>query len=137
MNHEEQYPEQYTSDILAQVKSIAMVGASPDPARPSYGVLRFLHARGYRMIPVNPKVAGQDILGLTVVATLADIDEPVDMVEVFRRSEALPGVAQEAIDIGANVLWAQLGVYSDEAASMAEAAGLDVVMNRCPVIELS
>ena len=88
------------------------------------------------MIPVNPKEAGKEIRGLKVVASLSDIEEPVDMVEVFRASEALPGIAQEAIDIGAKVLWSQIGVYSEEAAKLAEDAGLRVVMNRCPKIEL-
>lgn len=136
MNHREAYPEGYIAGILSDVKTIAMVGASPDPSRPSHGVLRVLKDQGYNMIPVNPKQAGEQILGLDVVASLADIDEPVDMVDVFRVSEALPGIAQEAIDIGAGVLWSQLGVYSEEAARLAEEAGLRVVMNRCPKIEL-
>lgn len=136
MNHQEQYSEEYIAGILSEVKTIAMVGASPDPSRPSYGVLSVLQDIGYNMIPVNPKQAGGKILGLTVVATLADIEEPVDMVDVFRVSAALPGVAREAVDIRAKVLWSQIGVYSDEAASLAEAAGLRVVMNRCPKIEL-
>ncbi len=113
-----------------------MVGASADPAKFSYGVLRVLHETGYTMIPVNPNEAGNDIRGLTVFPTLASIDQPVDMVQVFRSSEALLGVAQEAVDIGAKVLWAQLGVYNEEAAKLAEDAGLKVVMNRCPKIEL-
>ena len=136
MNHKEAYPEGYISDILSQVKTIAMVGASAKPHRPSHDVLRVLKEQGYNMIPVNPGQAGGQILGLDVVASLADIDQPVDMVDVFRVSEALPGIAQEAIDIGARVLWSQLGVYSDEAARLAEEAGLLVVMNRCPKIEL-
>ena len=136
MNHREPYPEGYIAGILSDVKTIAMVGASPDPARPSHGVLRVLKEQGYHMIPVNPRQAGEQILGLTVVASLAEIEEPVDMVDVFRVSEALPGIAQEAIDIGARVLWSQIGVFSEEAASMAEAAGLKVVMDRCPKIEL-
>ena len=88
------------------------------------------------MIPVNPREAGNDIRGLNVVASLADIEEPVDMVQVFRASEALPGIASEAVEIGAKVLWAQIGVYNEEAAKIAEDAGLRVVMNRCPKIEL-
>ncbi|MGQ7847340.1 CoA-binding protein [Granulosicoccus sp. 3-233] len=136
MNHREAYPEGYIAGILSDVKTMAMVGASPDPSRPSHGVLRVLKDQGYNMIPVNPKQAGEQILGLDVVASLADIDEPVDMVDVFRVSEALPGIAKEAIDIGAGVLWSQLGVYSEEAARLAEEAGLRVVMNRCPKIEL-
>ena len=136
MNHQDDYPEKYLADILSEVKTIAMVGASPDATKFSYGVLRVLHEQGYRMIPVNPREAGNEIRGLKVVATLADIEEPVDMVQVFRSSSALPGIAQEAIDIGAKVLWGQIGVYNEEAAKLAEAAGLRVVMNRCPKIEL-
>ncbi len=136
MNHREPYPEGYIAGILSEVKTIALVGASPDPARPSHGVLRVLKEQGYHMIPVNPRQTGEQILGLTVVASLADIEQPVDMVDVFRVSSALPGIAREAIDIGARVLWGQIGVFSEEAASMAEAAGLKVVMDRCPKIEL-
>jgi len=136
MNHSEQYPEEYLASILSEVKTIAMVGASPDPAKFSYGVLRVLHEQGYNMIPVNPREAGNEIRGLRVVATLADIKEPVDMVQVFRAAEALPGVAQEAVDIGAKVLWGQIGVYHEDAAKLAEAAGMRVVMDRCPKIEL-
>lgn len=136
MNHQEEYPAEYLASILSDVKTIAMVGASPDATKFSYGVLRVLNEQGYNMIPVNPKEAGNDIRGLRVVASLADIEEPVDMVEVFRASEALAGIAQEAVDIGASVLWGQIGVYSDEAAKIAEAAGMRVVMNRCPKIEL-
>jgi len=136
MNHKEDYPAQYLADILAKVKTIAMVGASPDATKFSYGVLRVLHEQGYNMIPVNPRQAGNDIRGLKVVAKLSDIDEPVDMVQVFRASDALPGIAREAIDIGAKVLWGQIGVYNEEAAKMAEDAGMQVVMDRCPKIEL-
>ena len=136
MNHKEEYPAEYLASILADVKTIAMVGASADPTKFSYGVLRVLSEQGFNMIPVNPKEAGNEIRGLKVVASLADIDEPVDMVEVFRASNALPGIAQEAIDIGAKVLWGQIGVYNEEAAKLAEDAGLRVVMDRCPKIEL-
>lgn len=136
MNHKQEYPAEYLASILADVKTIAMVGASPDPTKFSYGVLRVLNEQGFNMIPVNPKEAGNEIRGLKVVASLAEITEPVDMVEVFRASEALPGIAMEAIDIGAKVLWSQIGVYSEEAAKLAEDAGLRVVMNRCPKIEL-
>jgi len=136
MNHQEEYPAEYLAGVLADVKTIAMVGASPDPTKFSYGVLRVLSEQGFNMIPVNPKEAGNEIRGLRVVASLADIKESVDMVEVFRSSEALPGIAQEAIDIGAKILWSQIGVYSEEAAKLAEDAGLRVVMNRCPKIEL-
>jgi len=136
MNHDEEYPADYLAGILKSVKTIAMVGASPDPTAFSYGVLRVLHETGYDMIPVNPREAGKEIRGLKVYASLKNIDRPVDMVEVFRSSEALYGVAQEAVAIGAKVLWAQIGVRDDAAAKLAEDAGLKVVMNRCPKIEL-
>ena len=136
MNHDEDYSADYLAGILKEVKTIAMVGASADPAKFSYGVLRVLHETGYDMIPVNPMEAGTEIRGLKVYGSLAEIGRPVDMVEVFRSSDALLGIAGEAIDIGAKVLWGQIGVRNDEAARLAEAAGLKVVMNRCPKIEL-
>ncbi len=136
MNHDEDYPAEYLATILKEVRTIAMVGASPDPTKFSYGVLRVLHETGYDMIPVNPNEAGNEIRGLPVYASLSAIDRPVDMVQVFRNSGSLPEIAKEAIAIGAKVLWAQLGVRNDEAAQMAEDAGLKVVMNRCPKIEL-
>jgi uncharacterized protein len=136
MDHDHDYPPEYLATILKEVKTIAMVGASSDPTKFSYGVLRVLHETGYDMIPVNPNEAGSEIRGLRVYESLAAIDRPVDMVQVFRNSEALPQIAREAVSIGAKVLWAQLGVRSDEAARIAEAAGLKVVMNRCPKIEL-
>lgn len=136
MNHQDDYPAEYLASILSDVKTIGMVGASPDPTKFSYGVLRVLHEQGYNMKPVNPSEAGNEIRGLKVYASLADIDEPVDMVQVFRASEALKGIAREAVDIGAKVLWGQIGVYDEEAARIAEDAGLRVVMNRCPKIEL-
>ena len=136
MNHDQDYPSDYLAGILNEVKTIAMVGASPDPTAFSYGVLRVLHETGYDMIPVNPREAGNEIRGLKVYASLKDIDRPVDMVEVFRSPDALYGVAEEAVAIGAKVLWAQIGVRDDAAARLAEDAGLKVVMNRCPKIEL-
>ena len=136
MNHDEPYPEAYLQDILKSVKTIAMVGASPDKTKFSYGVLRVLHETGYDMIPVNPGSGVEEIRGLKVYPSLAAIDRPVDMVEVFRRSEDLLEVAQEAIAINAKVLWGQIGVRDDAAARLAEDAGLKVVMNRCPKIEL-
>lgn len=136
MNHSEGYSAEYLADILKEVKTIAMVGASPDPTKFSYGVLRVLHEQGYTMLPVNPREAGNEIRGLKVYASLADIDQPVDMVDVFRNSDALLGIAQEAVDINAKVLWGQIGVYNEEAAALAEANGLRVVMDRCPKIEL-
>jgi predicted CoA-binding protein len=136
MNHDEDYSAEYLAGILKEVKTIAMVGASSDPAKFSYGVLRVLHETGYDMIPVNPTEAGNEIRGLKVYESLSSIDRPVDMVQVFRTSEAAYDVTEEAIEIGAKVIWMQLGVRNDEAARLAEAAGLKVVMNRCPKIEL-
>ena len=136
MNHKEDYPEDYLANILKSVKIIAMVGASPDKTKFSYGVLRVLNETGYNMIPVNPGMEGETIRGLKVYPTLASIDQPVDMVQVFRRAEELLGIAREAVAIGANVLWGQIGVFNEEAARIAEDAGLAVVMNRCPKIEL-
>ena len=136
MNHNEPYSDEYLQDILQSVKTIAMVGASPDKTKFSYGVLRVLHETGYDMIPVNPKPEITEIRNLKVYPNLAAIDRPVDMVEVFRKSEDLYSVAEEAIAIGAKVLWGQIGVINHEAASLAEKAGLKVVMNRCPKIEL-
>lgn len=136
MDHDKEYSAEYLAGILKSVKTIAMVGASSDPTKFSYGVLRVLHETGYDMIPVNPKEAGGKIRGLPVYEKVQDIERPVDMVQVFRTSDALLGVAHDAIDIGAKVLWGQIGVRNDEAARLAEAAGLKVVMNRCPKIEL-
>jgi len=136
MNHKEPYSDEYLKDILQSVKTIAMVGASPDKTKFSYGVLRVLHETGYDMIPVNPKPEITEIRNLKVYPNLAAIDRPVDMVEVFRKPEDLYGVAEEAIAIGAKVLWGQIGVVNHEAARLAEEAGLKVVMNRCPKIEL-
>tara|TARA_B100001057_G_scaffold464232_1_gene519197 strand:+ start:387 stop:836 length:450 start_codon:yes stop_codon:yes gene_type:complete len=136
MNHNDPYSDQYLKEILESVKTIAMVGASPDKTKFSYGVLRVLHETGYDMIPVNPKPEITEIRNLKVYPNLAAIDRPVDMVEVFRKSEDLYGVAEEAIAIGAKVLWGQIGVINHDAARLAEEAGLKVVMNRCPKIEL-
>ena len=136
MNHNEPYSDSYLQDILSSVKTIAMVGASPDKTKFSYGVLRVLHETGYDMIPVNPKPEITEIRNLKVYPNLAAIDRPVDMVEVFRKPEDLYGVAEEAIAISAKVLWGQIGVINHDAARLAEEAGLKVVMNRCPKIEL-
>ena len=136
MKHDEPYSDSYLQGILKSVKTIAMVGASPDKTKFSYGVLRVLHETGYDMVPVNPRPDVTEIRGLKVFNSLAKIDRPVDMVEVFRRPEDLLGIAQEAVAIGAKVLWGQIGVCDDEAARLAEDAGLQVVMNRCPKIEL-
>lgn len=129
------YSDDKIRGILSSVKTIAMVGASPNEDRPSYLVMKYMQGMGYRVIPVNPGIAGQVLLGETVFATLADIPVPVDMVEVFRQSSAAPEIVAEAIAIGARVVWMQLGVRHDEAAATAEAAGLQVVMERCPKIE--
>lgn len=126
----------WVDEILGSVKTIAMVGASADETKPSHHVLRFLIDAGYEMIPVNPRPDLTEILGLKVYPSLQSIDRPVDMVDVFRPSEELAGIASEAVAIGARVLWAQLGVHDDEAARIAEAGGLKVVMDRCPKIEL-
>ena len=136
MNHNEPYSDEYLRDILESVKTIAMVGASPDKTKFSYGVLRVLHETGYDMIPVNPKPEITEIRALKVYPNLAAIDRPVDMVEVFRKPEDFYDVAVEAIAIGAKVLWGQIGVINYDAARLAEDAGLKVVMNRCPKIEL-
>lgn len=136
VDHIYDYDPRFLADILKSVKTIAMVGASADKTKFSYGVLRVLHETGYDMIPVNPNPQLTEIRGLKVYPTLASIDRPVDMVQVFRRKEELYGIAEEAIAMGAKVLWGQIGVYDDAAAKLAEDAGLKVVMNRCPKIEL-
>ena len=136
MNHKEPYSDEYLRDILQSVKTIAMVGASPDKTKFSYGVLRVLHETGYDMIPVNPRPEITEIRNLKVYPNLTAIDRPVDMVEVFRKPEDLYEVAEEAIAIKAKVLWGQIGVINYEAARLADEAGLKVVMNRCPKIEL-
>jgi predicted CoA-binding protein len=129
------YPDSYLRDILAGTRRIALVGASPDPSRASHSVMQFLLDRGYEVIPVNPTVAGQEILGRKVVASLAEVPQPIDMVDVFRNSAAAGGVTDAAIAAGAKFVWMQIGVRDDEAAKRAEAAGLKVVMNRCPRVE--
>ena len=136
MNHNEPYNDEYLQDILSSVKTIAMVGASPDKTKFSYGVLRVLSETGYDMIPVNPRQNLHEIRNLKVYPSLKAIDRPVDMVEVFRKSEDLYKITEEAIAINAKVLWAQIGVIDHDAAKLAEEAGLKVVMNRCPKIEL-
>jgi predicted CoA-binding protein len=136
MDHTQPYADDYLQDILKSIKSIAMVGASPDKTKFSYGVLRVLHETGYDMIPVNPRPGLKEIRGMKVYPSLSAIDRPVDMVEVFRRPEDLMEVTKEAIAIGAKVLWGQIGVVDHEAAKLAEEAGLMVVMDRCPKIEL-
>ncbi len=130
------YDPDYLADILKSVDTIAMVGASADKTKFSYGVLRQLSEIGYDILPVNPNPRVTEIRGLKVYRSLEEIDKPVDMVEVFRPKEELYGIAEKAIAIGAKVLWGQIGVYDDRAAKLATDAGLKVVMNRCPKIEL-
>jgi uncharacterized protein len=133
---DETYTDPYLRDILTNVRTIAVVGASPRRERPSHGVMAYLQRHGYRTIPVNPYAAGGTILGETCYAALADIPEAIDMVDVFRRAEAAGGVVDEAIAVGAKVVWMQLGVRDAAAAARAEARGIKVVMNRCPAIEI-
>jgi predicted CoA-binding protein len=134
MNHDV-YSDAYIRDILVTYRAIAMVGASPNKSRPSYFAMKYLKAKGFHIIPVNPGQAGREILGEKVYASLAELDEPVDIVDIFRNSEAALGITTEALRMGAKVVWMQLGVRNDEAAKLAEDAGLKVVMNRCPKIE--
>ena len=135
MNHES-YPDDYLRGILEGVRTIAVVGASPRRERPSHRVMACLQRRGYRTIPVNPNAVGDTINGERVYASLAEVPEPIDMVDVFRRPEAASGIVDEAIAAAAKVVWMQLGVRDDAAAARAEMAGLKVVMNRCPAIEI-
>ncbi len=136
MDHDT-YADAYIRGILNTVKTIAMVGISPKDNRPSYFAFKYLLERGYQMIPVNPGQAGQEILGRRVYARLADIPEPIDLVDIFRASTHVPPIVDEALALSPRpgVIWMQLGVRHDEAAAKAEAAGLKVVMNRCPKIE--
>jgi predicted CoA-binding protein len=134
VNHDV-YSDAYIRGILESCRTFAFVGASPNVSRPSYFAMKYLLAKGYRIFPVNPGHAGKEILGQRIYASLSDIEEPVDVVDIFRASEAALPIAREAIAIGAKVVWMQLGVRNDEAAQLAEDAGIKVVMNRCPKIE--
>ena len=136
MNHDN-YDDNYIRGILNTVKTIAMVGASEKENRPSYFAFKYLLERGYRMIPVNPGHAGEDMLGQRIYARLADIPEPIDMIDIFRGSQYALAIVQEALALKTRplVIWMQLGVRNDEAAALAEANGIKVVMNRCPKIE--
>jgi predicted CoA-binding protein len=136
LNHDS-YPDAYIRSILSTVKTIAMVGASANSARPSFLVLKYLAERGYKMLPINPGLAGGTIHGLTVYASLAQTPGPIDMVDIFRNSEAAAAVVDEALALAPlpRVIWMQLSVRNAEAAARAEAKGVQVVMNRCPKIE--
>ena len=136
MSHDA-YPDSYIRGILNTMKTIAMVGASEKDNRPSYFVFKYLLERGYRMIPVNPGHAGETMLGQKVYARLSDIPEPIDMVDIFRASKYVLPIVQEALSLKTRpqVIWMQLGIRNDEAAALAEANGMKVVMNRCPKIE--
>jgi predicted CoA-binding protein len=136
MNHDA-YPDDYIRGILNSVKSIAMVGASPIEVRPSYFAFKYLVQRGYDMIPINPGHVGKTLLGRPFVASLSDIGRPIDMVDIFRSSSHIMPVVDEALKLDPlpKVIWMQLGARDDEAAAKAEAAGVKVVMNRCPKIE--
>lgn len=137
MTDHDTYPDTLIRSILTSVKTIAMVGASDNPARPSCLVFKYLSERGFRVIPVNPGKTGQMFLGERFVARLGDIREPVEMVDIFRASDAAPGIVEEALAMEPRprIIWMQLGVRHDEAAAKAEAAGVTVIMNRCPKIE--
>ncbi len=129
------YPDWQIRRILRDVNTIALVGASTNWNRPSYFAMKYLQEKGFRVIPVNPRAAGEQLLGETVYASLKDIPEPVDMVDIFQRAERVPAIVDEAIEIGAKIVWMQLTVRHDEAAKKAEEAGLTVIMDRCPKIE--
>jgi predicted CoA-binding protein len=135
MNHAS-YSDAYLRDILTAAKTVAVVGASPRPHRASHRVMQFLQRHGYRAIPVNPNAADGEILGERVYSSLAEIKEPIDMVDIFRRSELAGAAVDEAIAAGAKFVWMQLDVRDDAAAARAEAGGLKVVMDRCPAIEI-
>ena len=128
--------DQTIREVLTRTQRIALVGASDRPERPSYGVMKYLLDQGYDVIPVSPKLAGKTLLGQQAYASLADVPGHIDMVDVFRNSEAAWGVAQEAIAVGAKTLWLQLGVINEQAAVLAQDAGMTVIMDRCPKIEI-
>lgn len=131
------YSDQFLRAILQRTKTVAVVGVSMNPVRPSYYVARYLSLKGFKVIPVNPGHAGKDLFGETVRGSLSDISEPVDMVDIFRRSEGVPPIVDEALDAfpSLGTIWMQIGVEHPEAAAKAQARGVDVVMNRCPKIE--
>jgi predicted CoA-binding protein len=131
------YPDWQIRRILRDVDTVAMVGASTNWNRPSYFAMKYMQDKGYRVIPVNPRAAGETLLGEEVVASLKDITIPIDMVDIFQRSERVPPVVDEAIEVGTKVIWMQLTVRHDEAAKQAEDAGITVIMDRCPKIEFA
>ena len=136
MDHDS-YPDSYIRGILNTVKTIAMVGVSANTSRPSYFAFKYLLERGYRMIPINPGLAGQELLGRRVYGKLAEVPEPIDMVDIFRAARYAPAIVEEALALSPRpqVIWMQLGIRNDAAAALAEQSGLKVVMNRCPKIE--
>ena len=136
MDHDS-YKDKYILDVLKDAKIVAMVGASANWNRPSFFAMKYMQQKGFRVIPVNPGIAGKEILRETVVASLDEIQEPIDMVDIFRNSEAAGAITDDAIKAGAKIVWMQLGVRNDEAAKRAEDAGLRVVMDRCPKIEFA
>jgi predicted CoA-binding protein len=137
MADHDSYSDAHLRSVLREVKSIAVVGASSNPNRPSSFVTKYLAQKGYRVVPINPGHAGREIAGAVAQASLADLHQPVDMVDVFRRVEALPGVAEEirAMTMPPSVVWFQLGIRDDEIAARLEAEGMTVIQNRCPKIE--
>ena len=138
MNHDS-YSDDYIAEILSSVQTFAFVGASANTSRPSYFAMKYLLGKGYKIIPINPGMAGKEILGQKVYAVLKDVPAPVDMVDIFRPSDAVPAIVDAALAererLGLKVIWMQLGVVNEQAAAKAEAAGLTVIMNRCPKIE--
>jgi predicted CoA-binding protein len=136
VNHD-RYPDAYIRDILEEAKTIAILGASPKEVRPSYFVARYMLDKGYRVFPINPGQAGKTILGQTVYATLEDVPEPIDIVDIFRNASAVPAIVESALtlDPKPKVIWMQLGIRHDESAAKAEAGGIRVVMDRCLKIE--
>ena len=129
--------DQEIADLLSNAKTIAVVGASDRPDRPSYGVMKYLQNHGYRVIPVNPQITGEHVHGEFIWRELAQIGEPIDIVDIFRKSEDAGVIVDQAIAVGAKAVWMQLGVIDHEAAARAEAAGLKVVIDRCPKIEIA